>query len=920
MIQTPRLPALTAPRWLRRAAPLGLLTATLIPLLHGCAAESGAPVEALGEAQERVINCVTLQRGTLGAVDDTTITANVTYPGWGGTTPTFRAGGTYESLLRFDVSAIPAGAVVTSATLNLTTTTTFSSGYLSARYASAPWSEATTTYASFNQQAGKFLGSMTPSSANTTQAMTIKAAAVQGWRDGTIENDGLVLETLITARPDAWKETVFVSSDSPTVALRPALQVCYTPLDYCAAAPCQNGASCTSGVSAYTCACAPGFTGQNCQINIDDCAGSPCLNGGACADGINSYACTCPPGFTGAQCQTDINECAPGPCQNGGVCTDQVNAYTCACLPGFTGQDCQTNIDDCSGSPCQNGGACTDGVNSYTCACAPGYAGTNCQTDVDDCVGNGCQNGSSCVDGVNSYTCACAPGFTGAFCQTNIDDCAGSPCQNGGTCNDGVNGYTCACAPGYTGTNCQIDVDDCAGSPCLNGGVCTDGVNSYTCACAPGFSGGDCQQEVGCNAGLTDCDGNTANGCETNLSSSAANCGACGQACGTGSICVQGACQAPPSGQTTHPPITVPEVHGALAPAIGDIDGDGNPDVLVANAESGSTTTPSGSLTVRRGVGDGNMQAEEYYTGAPLSSNAVVVADVNGDGWLDAITVNGQTNVGTPGSISVYLNAGASAPGVFGAPTTFTTGATGSIHLCAADFNGDGKIDIATTSVTSNQVSVLLGNGAGGFGSPQLISILSTGGVQSTIGAADLNGDGRPDLVVTSPGSTRLSVLLNLGGGAFAAPVAYSNSAGGFTAGVAFGDFDGDGVLDVISNGASGRFLYFFKGHTNGTLSTGAASTVSSSNVSNSTLGVVAGDFNGDGKLDAYVLHTATTGGVYPMTGNGAGSFSVGTQISTGASPGLNSLATADMNHDGYLDLILTNKASNTVTVILNAL
>jgi hypothetical protein len=806
MIQTPRLPALTAPRWLRRAAPLGLLTATLIPLLHGCAAESGAPVEALGEAQERVINCVTLQRGTLGAVDDTTITANVTYPGWGGTTPTFRAGGTYESLLRFDVSAIPAGAVVTSATLNLTTTTTFSSGYLSARYASAPWSEATTTYASFNQQAGKFLGSMTPSSANTTQAMTIKAAAVQGWRDGTIENDGLVLETLITARPDAWKETVFVSSDSPAVALRPALQVCYTPLDYCAAAPCQNGASCTSGVNGYTCACAPGYTGQNCQINIDDCAGSPCLNGGACADGINSYACTCPPGFTGAQCQTDINECAPGPCQNGGVCTDQVNAYTCACLPGFTGQDCQTNIDDCSGSPCQNGGACTDGVNSYTCACAPG------------------------------------------------------------------------------------------------------------------FSGGDCQQEVGCNAGLTDCDGNTANGCETNLSSSATSCGACGQACGTGSICVQGACQAPPSGQTTHPPITVPEVHGALAPAIGDIDGDGNPDVLVANAESGSTTTPSGSLTVRRGVGDGNMQAEEYYTGAPLSSNAVVVADVNGDGWLDAITVNGQTNVGTPGSISVYLNAGASAPGVFGAPTTFSTGATGSIHLCAADFNGDGKIDIATTSVTSNQVSVLLGNGAGGFGSPQLISILSTGGVQSTIGAADLNGDGRPDLVVTSPGSSRLSVLLNLGGGAFAAPVAYSNSQGGLTAGVAFGDFDGDGVLDVISNGASGRFLYFFKGHTNGTLSTGAASTVSSSNVSNSTLGVVAGDFNGDGKLDAYVLHTATTGGVYPMTGNGAGSFSVGTLISTGVSPGLNSLATADMNHDGYLDLILTNKASNTITVILNAL
>lgn len=68
------------------------------------------------------------------------------------------------------------------------------------------------------------------------------------------------------------------------------------------------------------------------------------------------------------------------------------------------------------------------------------------------------------------------------------------------------------------------------------------------------------------------------------------------------------------------------------------------------------------------------------------------------------------------------------------------------------------------------------------------------------------------------------------------------------------------------------------------------------------------------------MLRTATTGGVYPMTGNGAGAFSVGSLINTGSSPGLNAIATADMNHDGYLDLILTNRGSGTVTVILNAL
>ncbi len=144
-------------------------------------------------------------------------------------------------------------------------------------------------------------------------------------------------------------------------------------------------------------------------------------------------------------------------------------------------------------------------------------------------------------------------------------------------------------------------------------------------------------------------------------------------------------------------------------------------------------------------------------------------------------------------------------------------------------------------------MSVLYGDGAGGFGAPQLIAIMATGGVQSTIGAADFNGDGKLDLAVTSPSSARLSVLINQGNGSFAAPVAYSNSKNGQTAGLAFGDFDGDGKIDIISNGAAGLYLFFFKGNGNGTFATGQSSTVSSSSVANSALGVVSGDFSGMG-------------------------------------------------------------------------
>jgi hypothetical protein len=901
----------------------GLAVAALpFGLFAGCAADPEGPApESVSQAKQNLVTCTTIQRGTgSSVVEDVRLSQSQPTTNLDG--QTLMVDAYTQSLIKFTLPQLPQSAVLNSATMTLYTTVA-GGGPINIHAATSAWVENAVTFTSFNQKFASTISAVLQPTTSATVKSIDLTALTQAWIAGTTVNNGVILRT--TASPATFimsSEATVSGAGANNVPLRPALTLCYTtPNNNCAPNPCQNGATCQNLANGFTCACPPGFTGATCQTNIDDCSGSPCLNGGACTDGVNSYSCACPPGFIGANCQTNIDECAPAPCQNGGVCTDGVNSYSCACPAGFAGVDCAINVNDCASSPCVNG-TCADGVNSYSCACDPGWSGQNCTVNIDDCAASSCANGV-CVDGIASYTCSCAPGWTGTLCDVNIDDCASSPCLNGGACADGVSGYTCGCAPGYTGTNCEIDINDCLAQPCQNGGSCVDGVNSYTCQCPTGFTGANCQTTVvaTCSTGFADCDGSSSNGCETNLNSSAASCGACGIACGAGLLCAQGSCQAPPATPTAGVPINFPEVHGALAPAVADIDADGILDVLVANAESGSAATPSGTLTVRRGVGDGTLQAEEYYPGAPLSSTAVVVADVNGDGWLDAITVNGQTNLSAVnGSISVYLNAGAAAPGTFGAPTTFTTGAPGSVHLCAADLDGDGIIDVATTSVSTNLVSVMLGNGSGGFGAPQLISITNTGGVQSTIGAADLNGDGRPDLAVTSPTGARLSVLINQGNGAFAAPVAYSNNKNGLTAGIAFGDFDGDGKLDIISNGASGAFLYFFKGNGNGTLVTGVGTATGASTVTNSALGVVGGDFNGDGLLDAYVLHAATNGGVYPFTGHGNGTFTLAPFISTGNSPGANALTLADLNHDGYLDLVLTNKVSATITVILNAL
>jgi len=134
---------------------------------------------------------------------------------------------------------------------------------------------------------------------------------------------------------------------------------------------------------------------SNCETisDIDDCVPNPCQNGGSCVDGNSNYTCNCATGFVGTNCErldrNYNNKCETNPCQNGGSCFGRyttidstiINDYTCDCVIGFKGENCEIEItkDNCDPNPCQNGGICEDGINTHLCKCAPGFEGYNCE-------------------------------------------------------------------------------------------------------------------------------------------------------------------------------------------------------------------------------------------------------------------------------------------------------------------------------------------------------------------------------------------------------------------------------------------------------------------------------------------------------------------------------------------------------------
>jgi hypothetical protein len=338
----------------------------------------------------------------------------------------------------------------------------------------------------------------------------------------------------------------------------------------------------------------------------------------------------------------------------------------------------------------------------------------------------------------------------------------------------------------------------------------------------------------------------------------------------------------------------------------GDLDGDGKPDLAIANQSSGT-------ISVLRNIstsGTINFASQVFFT-VGSSPAGISIGDINGDGKPDLVVANQSS-----GTVSVLRNTSSISSISFASKVDLTTGSN-PISVSLGDFDSDGKPDLAVAISSTDKVSVFRNISSSSTISFAAKVDYTTGGGVVRVTNGDIDGDNKPDLAVVNYSSNSVSILRNnstVGNISFEAKIDLVT--GNSPWGVSIGDMDGDGKQDLAVANAYSYSLSIFR-------NTSSVYTVSFAPKVDFALGsgpecLVMGDLDGDGKPDlVFGNKYSSIGSVLKNTSSvGLVSFESKVDFTTGLNPC--SVSIGDLNGDGKPDLAFSNYGSNSVSVLKN--
>ncbi|MEQ1802501.1 MAG: FG-GAP-like repeat-containing protein [Gammaproteobacteria bacterium] len=313
-----------------------------------------------------------------------------------------------------------------------------------------------------------------------------------------------------------------------------------------------------------------------------------------------------------------------------------------------------------------------------------------------------------------------------------------------------------------------------------------------------------------------------------------------------------------------------------------------NVSLVLPAADSTAPTVPAGlSATAQRR----NMLAPTVLVPADVKPHGIAVADINADGFPDIVTSNSHAD-----NLSVLLGNGAGSFALASAPATGHWPKA----VSAVDLNKDGKLDLVTADQEDATASVLMGNGNGTF-APRVVLGACTKAHETAVG--DLNGDTWPDVAIACHATTLIAVLLNNGTGGLLPAVTYSMGTGSRPHSLVVADFNEDGKLDIAVADYGANNVGIRLGTGNGTFPSVATFATGTGPHSIRT-----GDLNGDGKLDLVTANDQSeTASI--LLGNGNGTFAARTDYAVGKVP--KAIAIGDVDGDGIPDVLSGNTGGN---------